>query len=666
MSESPSIYMPRQLRPRRMPQSRSAVEESSRKTTNRGRIAEPQIESSYHHTPNYGIPPLQRPGIEVRGLPQTPAVRQMGASIYNTRRKPATAVSISGFLGRQLHDLGSQPYCFQKGSAIYAYLLGYVDSDGSIHLNRLDQGIQDGTDRLPTLVHSADVVVPLYTGLSIDGFYSSVFRRGYIFRVACLLEDTTTTTHTGPSIQFISIDAQARVSIEPVSPIKLDGMPGLLEKLQRESNISWGPLRRKEGHDGSYIYDFGPLLPSAHAAWIAGNSETDDTSIESAFADSGMPMSLHIALVYPDDSYRSARVRHFSAVHAAGGPVVNVRLASAELVSSSSASAVVARFTPLGQCGQGITRAIYAAAGQHRVSIADQSEEAAGLSPQKHKPSPLLEKIVASTRSLVSQSPGHMPPVRAQSPDMMPTLQTKAGAHGAPCLSAAQSNDNSRNSDISELLQEQRQIRALLEEQNNLIKSHVSQTQELIRMTRHQPSPQTVTRRYLRMRGTHTPSLLGIQRRTSEAGDATAIGTTPESHSMRRSNSLSEIVDGIRLFEVEGYEETEHHVGLGYQRRLSFTSPVNAGGADLTLESPSQTPSVASGSLSTSGITNLVTHINRIVSDGTGRVPAASKAFERPPLPASSRAQGHSRTYDHKITPTTQKYLDSLESRGAS
>ncbi|KAJ2799286.1 hypothetical protein H4R20_004501 [Coemansia guatemalensis] len=665
MSESPSIYMPRQLRPRRMPQSLAAGGESSRIAANRGRTAEQQIASAHHHATNYGMPPLKQPGIRAERLPQAPAARRMAASADNARHQPATAVSISGFLGRQLHDIANQPKYSQEGAAIYAYLLGYVDSDESIYLNRLDQGIQHATDRLPTMAHNTDVVIPLYRGLSKGGFYSSVLRRGYIFRVACLLEDSSAAAHTGPSVQFISIDAKARVSIEPVLPIELDDMPGLLEQLQRGSNISWGPLRKREGRDRSYVCDYGPLLPPAHAVWVAGNSEGDEASIQSAYLDSGMPMSLHIALVYPDDGYRSARVRHFSAVHAAGGPIVYIRLASAELVASSSASAVVTRFTPLDQYSRDITRAIYAAASQHQISIADRFEGAAASPLQEHKPSPLLEKIVASTKSLVSQSPSHIQPARAQNPDIMPAMQTKVCAAGAPCLSASRSDDNIGNSDISELLKEQRQIRALLEEQNNLIKSHVSQTQELIRMSRHQPSPQTVTRRYLRMRGTHTPSLLGIQRRTSDAGDAATAGTTPESHSMRRSNSLSEIVDGIRSFEVEGYEETEHHVGRGYQRRLSFTLPTNAGAADLTLESPLQAPSAASGSLSaSSGITSLVTRINRIVSDGTDMVPAASNTFKRPPLPAYGRAQGRSHTYDHKITPTTQKYLDSLEPQG--
>ncbi|PIA14466.1 hypothetical protein COEREDRAFT_16842 [Coemansia reversa NRRL 1564] len=660
MSESPSIYMPRQLRPRRMPQSQNVRGESSRVTTSIECGAELQISSTHHHTNNYGILPPQLPRVVAKSSSQASSARQMDASIDSTRQRAATAVSISGFLGRQLHGLASQPYFSENGPKIYAYLLGYVDGDDSIYLNRLDQGIQHGTDRTPTAAHSTDIVIPLYRGLSTEVFYTSALRRGYIFRVSCLLEDTSTTTCTGPSVQFISIDANTRVTMEPALPIELDGMAGLLEHLHRGPNIGWGPLRRK-GYKESYIYDCGLLLPPAHVVWVAGNSETDEKFIQSAYVDSGMPTSLHIALVYPEDSYRSARVRHFSAAPATGEPAIYIRLAAAELVSSSDISTVVTRFTSLDQCNRDLTRALYTAASQHRVSIAGQFERISVSPPQKHKSSPLLEEIVSSTKAIVTQSPRHKLPARARSPDMIPILQTKVGASSTPCIPAARSDGNVENSDISELLKEQRQIRMLLEQQNSLIKSHVSQTQELIRMTKHQPSPQTITRRYLRMRGTHTPSLLGIQRRTSDAGDVPTTGTTPENHSMRRSNSLSEIVDGIRSFEVEGYEETEHHVGHGYQRRLSFTSPMNVGSADLTLESPLQSPSVASGSLSaSSGITSLVTRINRIVSTSTNMAPAASNAFERPPVPAYSRAQGRSHTYDHKITPTTQKYLDTL------
>ncbi|KAJ2584340.1 40S ribosomal protein S6 [Coemansia sp. RSA 1836] len=187
---------------------------------------------------------------------------------------------------------------------------------------------------------------------------------------------------------------------------------------------------------------------------------------------------------------------------------------------------------------------------------------------------------------------------------------------------------------MMELLKEQRNIRTLLEEQNKLMKIHVSQTQELMRMSQHQPSPQTITRRHLRVKGTYTPTLIGHQLPGSSNAVAEPLG-------VRRSNSLSEIVDGIRSFEVEGYEETEHSARPAYRRPLSFASP-------LTIDSPQSTgnhinqsvssepAAAASASASGSiGISNLVSRINHIVKDTAGSS-AAAKPFARPPLPAYS------------------------------
>ncbi|KAJ2456006.1 hypothetical protein EV183_000349 [Coemansia sp. RSA 2336] len=223
------------------------------------------------------------------------------------------------------------------------------------------------------------------------------------------------------------------------------------------------------------------------------------------------------------------------------------------------------------------------------------------------------------------------------------------------------------SNDISELLKEQRHIRALLEEQNNLIRTHVSQTQELVRLAQYQPSPQTVTRRYLRMKGTHTPTITSTHRRTSDAGRA-AIDTddSPSTHGMRRSNSLTEIVDGIRSFEVEGYEETEHRPLRGQRNSLTFASPIYTGGNSLALESPSCSESTNAKFSTTSSINSLVTRINRLAGSGSNAAIASSKAFERPPLPAYGRIQAASSSHGSKVTPTTQKYLDSLMSQDAA
>ncbi|KAJ2771575.1 hypothetical protein IWQ57_002152 [Coemansia nantahalensis] len=212
---------------------------------------------------------------------------------------------------------------------------------------------------------------------------------------------------------------------------------------------------------------------------------------------------------------------------------------------------------------------------------------------------------------------------------------------------------------MAELLSEQRQIRALLEEQNKLIKTQVSQTQEMMRLAQHQQSPQTVTRRYLRMRGTHTPSLAGAPVRVLEEGGTRSTA----GQNMRRSNSLSEIVDGIRSFEVEGYEETEQRAGRGPQRPLSFASPPGASDTSLIEETTSLPRASGAGSLgASSGISTLVTRINRLVSNepATAAVRAAPRAFGRPPLPAHTRPPVPNRMRTPKITPTTQKYLDAL------
>ncbi|KAJ2667452.1 40S ribosomal protein S6 [Coemansia sp. RSA 1199] len=216
---------------------------------------------------------------------------------------------------------------------------------------------------------------------------------------------------------------------------------------------------------------------------------------------------------------------------------------------------------------------------------------------------------------------------------------------------------------IVELLKEQRHIRSLLEEQNNLLKTHVSQTQELVRMARHQPSPQTVTRRYLRMKGTHTPTLTNVHRRTSDAGRAIVDSAESTStQNMRRSTSLSEIVDGIRSFEVEGYEETEHHPRHDPRSHL-IASPLYVGSNKHAIESPSQSQLSTIGSSSAlSSINSLVTRINRLASDDRRTAPVPQGAFERPPLPAYTQAQDRNHSHGSKVTPTTQKYLDSLNS----
>ncbi|KAJ2830557.1 40S ribosomal protein S6 [Coemansia erecta] len=364
-----------------------------------------------------------------------------------------------------------------------------------------------------------------------------------------------------------------------------------------------------------------------------------------------MPRSLHIAQVVVEDDGRSALVRNSLVAPLAGTFSVNVRLASADIAASSSPATSTAKFMPVAQYGHGALGIIHDVAVQHRIEICDAASTMATPRMPTCQPSPLLEKIVASTHALVS-----------------PPLPPKTAASISSRSPVVRSNsDNAGNSGIAELLQEQRHIRTLLEEQNNLIKTHVSQTQELVQIARYQPSPQTVTRRYLRMKGTHTPTLANTHRRTSDGGRAmidTAESTSKQG--MRRSNSLSEIVDGIRSFEVEGYEETEHHPRHGFQPH-SFASSHDMGSNALAIESPTQTQSTTAGlSQTSSSINNLVSRINRLAGDGRGgTAPVPRSAFERPPLPAYSQTQERDYSHGYKVTPTTQKYLDSLNADNA-
>ncbi|KAJ1734298.1 hypothetical protein LPJ61_001145 [Coemansia biformis] len=530
-----------------------------------------------------------------------------------------SAVSVSGALGARIRRLGNSAGLLPAQPTVCAYLLGYVDCDGVAQLNRLDLGIQSSGGRLPTAAHATDAIIPLYRGAAAgELFYASALRPGHIFQVAGRIVDPPAGGHGDYTLEFINIEPDIRVSVEPASAIEIVDLPGLLDELRRDPGAARGPLRREEdGH--AYSHERALLLPTERAIWAVPGSGGGEDVVRRAYIDTGMPRSLHIAQVIPDDGCRSALVRHCVVAPVAGEFRVHVRLASVELPAVDSAAASTARLVPVAKYGRAAAEAIRAGAGQHRVAVDDQARD------------------------------------RAQQP--LP----KAFAPGG---------DTVPSSHMAELLTEQRQIRALLEEQNSLIKTQVSQAQEMMRLAaRQQPSPQTVTRRYLRMRGTHTPTLTGVQHRALGVDGARSTTALAAGQSMRRSNSLSEIVDGIRSFDVEGYEETEQYVDHGRRGPLSFAPPLGAGGALLIEEGPSQPRATSAGSLgASSGIPTLVTRINRLVSAGSGTAAAATApgAFERPPVPAYGRPPVPSHAHEHKITPTTQKYLDALGGRGAA
>ncbi|KAJ2357960.1 40S ribosomal protein S6, partial [Coemansia sp. RSA 2618] len=583
---------------------------------------------------------------EPAGVAQTAVGRQESVHIADNSRV-VCAVAMSGFLGRQICELASQA---DAEATICAYLLGYIETDGSIQLNRLDQGICVNGSRVPTAAHSTDTVIPLYRGSSRGSFYSKALKPGNIFKVAAWLPGAGPIEYAGPKVEFISTSCNVRVSVEPTSAIEISSLPELLAYIRRNPDAKQGPLHRQE-ESGAYLHDCSPILPPERTIWTVYRSEDSSSTTKTAYIDAGMPRSLHIAQVVVEDDGRSALVRNSLVAPLAGTFSVNVRLASADIAASSSPATSTAKFMPVAQYGHGALGIIHDVAVQHRIEICDAASTMATPRMPTCQPSPLLEKIVASTHALVS-----------------PPLPPKTAASISSRSPVVRSNsDNAGNSGIAELLQEQRHIRTLLEEQNNLIKTHVSQTQELVQIARYQPSPQTVTRRYLRMKGTHTPTLANTHRRTSDGGRAmidTAESTSKQG--MRRSNSLSEIVDGIRSFEVEGYEETEHHPRHGFQPH-SFASSHDMGSNALAIESPTQTQSTTAGlSQTSSSINNLVSRINRLAGDGRGgTAPVPRSAFERPPLPAYSQTQERDYSHGYKVTPTTQKYLDSLNADNA-
>ncbi|KAJ2708819.1 hypothetical protein H4R19_004559 [Coemansia spiralis] len=624
MSESPSAYLPRQLRPR-------GAEPPGRQ---RNYSTTSSASYSAQIPPAAGLTtPVPRARVD--------AIRVDGAG------HALSAVSISEALGERIRRLGSSAGSSLAEPTVCAYLLGYVDCDGVAQLNRLDHGIQSSSgERLPTAAHAADVIVPLYRGATAGRFYASALRPGHMFQLACWLAERIS------RLEFVHIKPDIRVSVEPASAVEIADLPRFLEELCRNPGAASGPLRREEGSH-IYIHEHRPLLPTERAAWVVSEPGGSDDAVRQAYICAGLPRSLHVALVIPDNGCRSALVRHCTVAPGAGEFDIRVLLASVELKVPAGPDTRVARLAPAAEYSFAAAEAIRSTVAQYRIAVVDRPRDRTRQTP-KCQPSPLLEKLVASARALTSPVHGHPAAERARSGTV--TRQ--------PPTAPAPAGDATSNNHMVELLSEQRQIRALLEEQNKLIKTQVSQAQEMMRLAQHQPSPQTVTRRYLRMRGTHTPSLAGAPVRALEdSGTRSSVGQT-----IRRSNSLSEIVDGIRSFEVEGYEETEQRAGPGARRPLSFVSPLGAGGMSLIEESPSQPRAAATGSLgASSGISTLVTRINRLVSNGpaTAAAPAAPGAFGRPPLPAYGRppVPGHSQRV--KITPTTQKYLDALSSHGS-
>ncbi|KAJ2021112.1 hypothetical protein H4S03_007549 [Coemansia sp. S3946] len=662
MSESPSIYMPRLLRPGRTTADTSygtATAVPSRDTQTRQSIERDNWNDDYRgSSAHIEFPTTETP----RTRPSSTSTRQV--RLDNTHQTPPS-ISMSGLLSKQVCSMLDQsPARTESEPAIFAFMLGYIEGDGSISLNRLDQGIMCQRQLIPTAIYASDIAVPIYRGGGKEQFYATVIAPSCVYSVAAWLSSNGGSRDSGggPLIEFASVNYNIGISLSQTPAVEISTLPELLAHLRQNPDARWGPLNRLGGQ-ATYEHGLGPLALPAHAIWSASD-QRDQNAIIDAFAAAGAPWSLHVAQICPTDGYQSARIQHSRVSPVASEYKVLVRLASAQLAVSSSRSTITARLLPPPHHNSQAPRMLATITSRAGIILDEQVSDRA-MAPSALVRSPLLQNIAASSLALANGTPLNL--AASEHKSLVASTGPRRGVvAGQPAYqSIISSNGRPGDDHMVELLKEQRNIRTLLEEQNQLMKLHVSQTQELMRMRQHQPSPQTITRRHLRVKGTFTPTMIDHQPPAS----STAV-TGPSG--VRRSNSLSEIVNGIRSFEMEGYEETEHSAGPAHRRPLSFASPLftespQSTDSHVSLPLPSSgavvttsTTSSASGSI---GISNLVSRIHHIVKDTAGSN-AQSKPFERPPLPVYNNIKpplpGRDLGYGSKVTPTTQKYLDSL------
>ncbi|KAJ1991467.1 40S ribosomal protein S6 [Coemansia umbellata] len=339
-----------------------------------------------------------------------------------------------------------------------------------------------------------------------------------------------------------------RVSTVVVPTVKIGTLSSLLASArQNDGATSRGSLCWNE-RKGYYEHFNYPIAPSEDVAWVASASD-DQNAVARVYLEAGAPQSLVVVHINSAENNLSARMQQYRVEPIKNECTLHIQLGSVQFPESSIWSACTAKLLQPEQYDRGILKTLNAIAAKSKMTISLSSTEKEILSSPKQYVSPFIHKIVTVTRENTGNTPSNN---RGNSSDSNRLVINGKANNG-------KLQDTLEPSQMTELLREQRNIRELLQEQNSLMRTQVSQAQELMRLIKHQPSPQTVTRRYLRMRGTHTPSLADTQK----------PGT------IRRSNSLSEIVDGIRSFEVEGYEEMEHHTGYSHRRPVSFLSPLN-------------------------------------------------------------------------------------------
>lgn len=621
MSESPSVYIPRQLRPRR----------------NLFSEREAAIDDMDHNYQNV---------FSANSNSRISSINTTGEGIKTVVIPALVCEKILAVYKEAAYNGGQGPPNLQ------AYLLGSIDSNGIVNLNLLDPGVKHGfSKRMPSTDYEDGIVVPIYFGGIREVFYKTALKPGNIWKLAGCVSNHK---GGGVSLEMINIGLALDISVAPVSLAHIANLPSLLVDIRANPDIQRGPVSRD--YNGGCNHRVGPLTPPESMVWIKGDSRNNTKQINDAYMAVGAPWSLHVVSVFSNDDYRTAQVEH------------------------SQVSPMEDRYRVGAKVGFVFLKGCTAKLTLESVDKCDDSyaEDVIGRIAANFQTS-LVQMSSQETRTPAQYTPScGLPSLVGKIAEISPACNSSGGfLIRRRQLEGDVKDTDSNDPQMLELLNEQRQIRLLLEEQNSLMRTHVTQTQALMRNPyHHQPSPQTITRRHLRMRGTYTP----IVRASSPSDNRNRAGkevATKPAGDARRSNSLSEIVDGIRSFVVEGYEETQHHGPTPYiHRQNSRYQPEESSSSFVTTPStnektgrPSSSSSVTSthGTSKTTGISSLVSRINHLVSDKSSGTSAFTKP---PPMPDTYRRAAI--TKDHyrgvknnsvettTITPTTQKYLNKI------
>ncbi|KAJ2092032.1 hypothetical protein IW138_001398 [Coemansia sp. RSA 986] len=619
MNNSPSIYLPRQHRPRRTLSQNPGSNDAQ--NANLG-----MANTFIGATRASNSTPKQQPPAETV-YSNSESTDRHTVAVSNSAGTPYSAISISGQLGSQIRRFREQASAAPINKvSVGAFLLGYAQGDGTIHLNMLDHGVLVSGKRIPTAAYRDDVVVPLFCGASKLDFYSHVFRHGGLYKVSGWISEQR--SYSEMVVEFATTSVEMWVLVQTVLAANVGPLSSLVDDVRRDSSANQGSLTWNV-KQGCYEYTNSLVIPPEHAVWITASNSDPNIPAGNAYLDAGAPHSLLVVQVDASASRSLQRTQTYRVEPSSTGKcTLHIQLGSVQFPESSEWSMCTAKLLHPDQYEKGIVNTLSAIAEKNGIVYSSKPTERGLVYSPKQYVSPFIQKIAAVTH----------PSADGDAFRIHTASDVKEVGAAGPWQ-------------MAELLEEQRNIRELLQEQNSLMRTQVSQAREMMRIMKRQPSPQTVTRRYLRMKGTHTPSL-----------------TDAHNPSIRRTNSLSEIVDGIRSFEVEGYEETEHHLASNpKQPTASFAMPVDAdkNSSSSAIEPPA-TSAVSSGTISagtSTGISSLVSRINNIVSTSDAAPKQSSTSFSRPPPMPGYHKQSTTQSSSYKITPTTQKYLESLERR---